>query len=168
MILVLIVISPVMKLVHLDDDLDYYLSANEYSMQASEFKNDVNRMDQEQSDAIFAEYKEKIRSQVEGILSEEMVKLDKFDVTLDQDPASQSFGDILSMNITGSVQKEAGGQASHNDLLENIEIDRIVVAEPKDNESSRVPSPMEIHIKNKLSDFYNIEQGNINISIQGE
>jgi stage III sporulation protein AF len=41
------------------------------------------------------------------------------------------------------------------------------MGEEEENTSQNMPSPTEINIKNKLSDFYNIEQGNINISIQG-
>ena len=37
-----------------------------------------------------------------------------------------------------------------------------------ENSTLKPPLPEEIHIKKRLSDFYNVEQDNINISIKGE
>ncbi len=168
MILVLIVISPVMKLMNLEDNMDYYLSANEFSVQASEFQYDVNRMEKAQRDAVFAEYREKIRTKVEAVLLEEMIYLEDFNVTLDQDPGSETFGEIVGMDITAGVNRDTRKDDRNNSSIDNIEIGKITISEASDSKAQRVPSPLEIHIKNRLSDFYNIEQGNINISIQGE
>ncbi len=168
MILVLIVISPVMKLMNLEGNLDYYLQANEFSIETSDFKNDLSRMEEEQSDAIFAEYKEKIRSQVEELLLEESVTLESFRLILNQDSTSTAFGEIISMKISANMESVKDDKNKGGLSVEEIEIANIIIGETSENADQRVPSPMEIKLKNKLSDFYNIEQGNINISIQGE
>lgn len=168
MVLVLIVISPVMKLMKLEGNLDYYLQANEFAIETSDFKNDLNRMEEEQRDAIFAEYKEKIRLQVEELLSEDKVSVKSIKIVLDQDPSSTSFGEIKGMVIEASTAGDKDVKDENSLSIEEVEIAGIIIGKTTENADSTVPSPMEINIKKRIADFYNIEQGNINISIQGE
>jgi stage III sporulation protein AF len=166
MILVLIVVSPLMKFMELDENLDYYLQINDFAIETSEFKNDLNRMEEEQSDAIFAEYQDKIKLQVKNLLLEEAVYLESFDLTIDKNTKSKTFGEIIHMDITANIEQSEEEDGEDYLQIDEIEIGRISMGE-EENTSEKLPSPTEINIKNKLSDFYNIEQGNINISIQG-
>ncbi len=169
MILVLIVISPLMKLMKLEENLDYFLQSNDFAIETSDFKNELYQMEEKQSSAIFTEYKERIKVQVEGLLQEENVYLESFDITIDRQADSATFGEILKMDIKAYVkQSEQEGSKSKKRLqIDEIEISEIAIGKQEIEASKILPSPMEINIKNKLSDFYNIEQGNINISIQG-
>lgn len=167
MILVLIVVSPLMKFMKLDENLDYYLQINDFAIETSEFKNDLNRMEEEQSDAIFAEYQDKIKVQVKNLLLEEAVYLESFDLTIDKNTKSKTFGEIIRMDITANIEQNEEEDDKEYLQIDEIEIGRISMGEEEENTSQKMPSPTEINIKNKLSDFYNIEQGNINISIQG-
>jgi stage III sporulation protein AF len=166
MILVLIVVSPLMKFMELDENLDYYLQINDFAIETSEFKNDLNRMEEEQSDAIFAEYQDKIKLQVKNLLLEEAVYLESFDLTIDKNTKSKTFGEIIRMDITANIEQSEEEDGEDYLQIDEIEIGRISMGE-EENTTEKLPSPTEINIKNKLSDFYNIEQGNINISIQG-
>jgi stage III sporulation protein AF len=167
MILVLIVVSPLMKFMQLEENLDYYLQINDFAIETSEFKTDLNRMEEEQSNAIFAEYHDKIQLQVKELLREESVYLDSFHLTIDRDTKSSTFGEIMSMNITANMEQNEEEDREDRLQIDEIEIVSIRMEEQEENAAQILPSPMEINIKNKLSDFYNIEQGNINISIQG-
>jgi stage III sporulation protein AF len=100
MILVLIVVSPLMKYLKMEDSLDYYLQSNEFAMETSDFENDLKHMEEKQQEEVFADYHNKIKSQVETILSGERLTLKDFKLTLDRDPESNNFGRILSMDIT--------------------------------------------------------------------
>ena len=167
MILVLIVISPLVSFMKLEENLDYFLQSNDFAIETSDFKNDLNRMEEQQSNAIFAEYQDKIKLQVKDLLLEESVYLDSFHITLDRDAGHSTFGEILSMNITAKLE-----QNEEEDNADKLQIDEIAILlididGQTEKTPKNLPSPMEINIKNKLSDFYNIEQGNINISIQG-
>ncbi|MBB2182386.1 stage III sporulation protein AF [Lachnospiraceae bacterium MD1] len=167
MILVLVVISPLMKFMNLEDKLDLFLKSNDFAIETSDFKNDLNRMEEEQSKIIFAEYEKKIELQVDELLASENIVLEGFEVRINKDPNSTEFGEIMSMDISaveGEKKQEYEGRIP---LIEKVEIARISLNEEKEEVIKKVPSPMEINLKNKLSDFYNIEQGNINISIQG-
>lgn len=166
MILVLLVISPLMRFLKIDENLNYYLQSNEFTVEASDFKNDLRRMEEMQSDAVFDEYKNKIKKQVEAFLQVEELSLLDFELTFNRDQNSKGFGEILSMDIKS--------EPNNKDMKKDrITIDEIEISKVEKNLSEEKkgkknpPSPMEINIKIKLSDFYNIEPDNINISIQG-
>jgi len=167
MILVLIVISPLMKLMKLDVNLDYFLDMNDFAVEASDFKNNVSQMEKEQADAIFADHKEKIRLQVKEMLSNEKVYLESFDITFNQDASSENFGEILSMDIKANTTGNEAESKSSKIQIDNINIASIIIGNDTKSTEQSIPSPLEIELKKQLSDFYNIEQGNINISIQG-
>lgn len=166
MILVLIVVSPLMNFMDLEDKLDYFLQTNDFAVETSDFKNDVNQLEKEQRDAILKEYLVKIKDQVAELLSEEGLQLEKFDASVDMDTASNTFGSLLGMKLTANVKQEEGDMKNDSLFIDKIEIDKIGMDEKKDT-VEKVPSPIEINIKTLLSDFYNIEPDNINISVQG-
>jgi stage III sporulation protein AF len=156
-----------MKFMKLDENLDYYLQINDFAIETSDFKNDLNRMEEKQSDAIFAEYQDKIRLQVKNLLLEESVHLDSFHLTIDKNTKSSTFGEILRMDMTANMEQNEEEDKEELLQIDEIDIARIGMEGQEEKTTQTLPSPMEINIKNKLSDFYNIEQGNINISIQG-
>jgi stage III sporulation protein AF len=166
MILVLIVIAPIMDFMKLEDKLNLFLDKNDFSIETSNFRTDVSRMEEAGRKAIFTEYEEKIRRQVETVLAEEKLILTGFDLMLDQDTQSPEFGNILSMDITATTENDDQKVANNRLLIDDIEISRIEIKD-KEEDTGKMPSPLEIIMKKRLSDFYNIEQGNININIQG-
>ncbi|MDF2543636.1 MAG: putative rane protein [Herbinix sp.] len=167
MILVLIVISPVIKLLKLEDKFDYFFKSNNFTVEAGEFETDVMRMEEARRDAEFSEYTDRIKVQVGDFLSEEGVYLDNFNIDYDMDIESKDFGSIKAFNITAYYGEEKKQEDSDDSSqIEEIIIETINLGEPEEG-LSEVPSPMEINIKNKLSDFYNIDPDNININIQG-
>ena len=164
MILVLIIVSPLMNYMDLEDTLDYYLQANDFTVETSQFKEDLNRMEEAQQAAIFAEYEAKIREQVESILQEEKLTLTGLEITIDKNPNSLRFGEIMQMDITASLD-DNDERASKRLSVDEIDISPVHIRDQEESKTEDPPSPMEINIKNKLSDFYNMEQVNINISI---
>ena len=165
MILVLIIISPLINYMDLEDTLDYYLQANDFAVETSEFKYDLNRMEEAQRDAVFAEYKEKVRIQVTSLLQEEKLKLCSLDIIIDQNVKNPTFGEILRMDIIAEKEQSEERDSKRRLFIDEIEIKPIHPIGQEEDSSPEPPSPMEINIKKRLSDFYNIEQVNINISI---
>ena len=165
MILLLIVIAPLLKLTKLEDSLDYFILSNDSAVIASDFKNDLNRMEKAQSDAIFLEYKKKLRSQVEGLLLEENLILKSFEVVLDQDPSSSSFGELLQIKLTARQEQNEKEADKKHSSIDEIEISRVDITQ-RESEPEQPPTPLEIHIKSRLADFYHIDQNNITITIR--
>lgn len=166
MILVLIVIAPITDFMRIEDKFDLFLDKNDFSIETSEFKMDLNRVEEAEREAIFTEYEKKIRKQVEAVLAEEKLMLTGFDLKLDWDAASPEFGSVLSMDITATTEYSSQEEENKRLSIDKIEINHIKIDE-KTADTDEPPSPLEITMKKRLSDFYNIEQGNININIQG-
>lgn len=163
MILVLIVISPILKLLRMNMDMDINLASNSFSIETAEFKNDIARMEEKQLDMIFADYREKVKEQVIKVLSSEELYLEACDITFDMDKESSTFGVMKAIDIKAAAVQTTKEKASIIAIEEIVIMDREEAEIAKNN----LPSPTEISIKNRLSDFYNIEADNINISIQG-
>ncbi len=170
MILVLIVITPFLRLIRLDESLDYFFNSNNFSVDTSEFRKDLESVEKEQQEAVFAEFEEGIRKQVKELLQKKNILADSIDIIFNTDSESEDFGSIEAMNIHGVT-------AGDGDLKENpdnnrldideIKIAQVTIGDEEKTSEKQVPSPLEITIKKELADFYNMEQGNINISIQG-
>lgn len=166
MILVLIVISPLMKLMRLDDNLDYYLRFNEFNIDTIEFQNSLSVVEESQKEAVFGKYEDKIIERTRQLLMEEGIYPESIRVEIDDDINSASFGKITGFIIVARQAEEADKKKDTRIKIDEIEVSRVTVGKRTEGEK-RVPSPLEVAMKNKLSDFYKIEQGNINISIQG-
>jgi len=167
MILLIIVTTPFIKLLKLGDIMDYYLNANIYRTDISDYKNKLILMEEKQKEAVINELKNRIKDHVSELLAEEGLYLYDFDIAINRDENSRNYGEIEAMYIT------AGYEESENIPVQKINIERIVISDlKKDSKSAKedrqkIPSPEEIHLKNRLSDFYNLKKDNINISIQG-
>jgi len=167
MILVLIVISPLMKLMRLDDNLDYYLRFNEFNIDTIEFQNNLSIAEDSQREAIFGMYEDKIIERTRELLMEEGIYPESIMVEIDEDANSTNFGKITGFVIVARQAKDSDKKTDARIRIDNIEVSRVTIGKRTEDGGKRVPSPLEIAMKKKLSDFYKIEQGNINISIQG-
>lgn len=159
MILLLIVISPFMKLLKMDEIFDYYLNANIYKSDMADYKKEIKLMEEKQKEAVFSNLKDRIKDQVKDLLKDEGLYLYDFDLVMNQDEESEGFGEVELMNISAGYLEDEGRP------VHKINIEKITIINKTPKQS--LPSPEEIQIKNKLSDFYNMKQDNINISIQG-
>ena len=167
MILVLIVVSPFIKYLRVEDKLNYYLDFNEFAIETADFENSLRTMEEEQLEYVFQEYSARVKSRVETILQGEGLRLTDFQLNLNRDETSQSFGEILEMDIKAAYGSETE-KTSDRIFIEDIVITKVKMDdEGKPKPIEEAPSPAEISIKNKIMDFYNIPLNNINISIQG-
>ena len=163
----LIVVSPFMKYLRVEDKLDFYLDYNGFAVETADFENSLRTMEEEQLELVFKEYSEKVKSQVVTILQGEGLRLTDFKLLFDREENSLNFGGIIQMEIKAENGNEAEKQVKRI-FVEDIEITRSEQGSPVGRKPlQNAPSPAEISIKIKLSDFYNIKPDNINISIQG-
>ncbi|NLO10184.1 MAG: stage III sporulation protein AF [Clostridiales bacterium] len=167
MILLLIVVSPFLKLLNMDEILDYYLNSNIYQADVSDFQNELKLMEDKQKDVVFAGFEDKIRAQLADMLEDEGLYLYEVEVVINQDSGeTDSFGEIKSLSISAGYLEDVGIPVNM------IDIERIVISDINKKDKSlkenieNLLSPTEIQIKKRLSDFYNMKQDNINISIK--
>ncbi len=167
MILLLIVVSPFLKLLKMDDILDYYLNTNIFQSDMSNFQSELRIMEDKQKDVVFAGFKDVIREQVVDILEEDGLYLYDMDVLINQNAESDNFGEIEALEIKAGYKEDEGIP------VHNIRIDKITISKNiKENTDAKtvvqdILFPNEVEIKKRLSDFYKMKQDNINISIQG-
>jgi stage III sporulation protein AF len=171
-ILVILVISPLLKLFQLDSTLDYYFTTNTLLADAEGMKVRLEDTENQQMEAILGEYKEQIKVQVTRLLEQEKVYATGIKVIIEEDETSDNFGNLAALEITAGVEnKERTEEVKEQEVIkvDSIKVDKIKISKQQRSESEIVRnylSPMEINTKNLLSDFYNIDPDNINISIQ--
>jgi stage III sporulation protein AF len=166
-ILVILVISPLLKLFKLGDTLDYFFSINILSTQAKDINGKLIEMEEGQMSAIIKEYKEDIKEQVSKLLKGQDLFLVSIEITVDEKEGSETFGCLEYLNVTASEIRQDTEKSSSE--IEKVNIDSIEIGEEKEDNSNSengILSPSEINVKNLLSDFYNMNPDNINISIQ--
>lgn len=170
-ILVILVISPLLKLFQLDKTLDYYFTTNTLLADAQDIDSQFIEVEAGQKEAIFQEYKEQIKQQVSKLLAEDKIHIYDMEIHIDEDDSTSNYGNIESITIVGGQETEK--EESKEESKEAIKISSVKVEDIKiEQEEEGVKrdkeylSPEEINAKNKLSDFYNINSDNINISIQ--
>ncbi|WOO36186.1 stage III sporulation protein AF [Anaerocolumna sp. AGMB13020] len=171
-ILVILVITPLLKIFQLDNTLDYYFTTNSLTAQAGEVQ-DINEkfgeIESSRQEEILTQVKAKITDKINELLDKEDVETESIEIILEEDAASSSYGSLKGLNVKG-VYKSAVNKAKDK---ETIKIDRVEINEidlKKDNSSTEAVmdfiSPVEIKAKKVLSDFYNLDADNINISIR--
>lgn len=171
-ILVILVITPLLKIFQLDNTLDYYFTTNSLTAQAGEVQ-DINEkfgeLESSRQEEIITQVKAKITDKINELLEKEDVVTESIEIILEGDVNSISYGNLKGLNVKGvyksAVDKEKDKEA--------IKIDRVEINEiniKKDNTTKKdnmdFISPVEIKAKKILSDFYNLDADNINISIR--
>jgi stage III sporulation protein AF len=166
-ILVLLVVSPLLKFFQLEETLDYFFSANSLLADAEDINGKLEDMEDVQMTTIVSEYEEEISRQVGNLLSAENLQITDVTVTVDEDEKSQTFGSLKSMDIKAKYTTDESDVDTNK--ISPIKIDKIEIGDKKKENAGlerNYLTPDEINAKNLLSDFYNMNPDNINISIQ--
>lgn len=176
MILIILVASPFFGLFDIDDKIDYYFEKNTFVSESGNISNELMEIEQAQVSTIFDEYKIEIENKTVSLLKKENLFISYFNVNINEDTSSDSFGKIEKIELVASYKVDEEVQLDEN--IPKVEIDKIEIRsdiekneEDKKNENNSLNSDLdlsdsEIYIKNLLSDFYNVDFDNINISIQ--
>lgn len=170
-ILVILVISPLLKVFQLNKTLDYYFTTNSLVAEAGDAKSleeKFGEREEARESVIFAQVKEKIGSKVKELLAKENVETESIGITLEEDEASGSYGSLKSLDVKGVYSEEKGDGGKEAIQIDQIKIGDITIKKDgkEERETREFLSPIEISAKKILSDFYNLEADNINISIR--
>lgn len=157
MILVLIVIVPITKLLKIEDITNNLFDFNQLAVEVSDFKNNIISIENDEYNNLFLELEENIIENIRNMLMEDGLYLINCKVMLNEEYGSDSFGNITYIKLEASTKE--------NQINKVEKIEKIVISE---NSTKDFISPQEIIIKDKLSDFYNLDKDNINVIIRGE
>ena len=170
LLMVLITISPILKLFRMDQTFGNRFDANVLYQDTKEIETELRQASSNQQNLIIEQYKERIKDQVSNLLLEHKLYLLSIRLDIETDMEKENFGRLQSMNVIATYSADSKERTRR---VESIEIDRVEITndqnpeEKKKKEKQEFMSAQEINIKNILADFYNIEADNINISIRG-
>lgn len=171
LILVLLVIRPILLLTQNIDYMDFSLNSYGSLNDAQDLSSEIFAMEEQSNIDILAEYKQVIHNQTDKLIAEKGLEVVTMTLEIEEDKLSSEFGMIRRMSLVlhYKTSNEMPGETGEIAQVEKVAIEQIRLG----NEEEKVEetqqnslSPMEIYIKSLLSDFYNIESNNINITIQ--
>lgn len=155
MILVILILSPVLRLFGMDDRV-LAQAEQKISLLLAQSHTDFTVPEEAGYEfAVLEEYKKELTAQLEALLAEEGITLISADFTVSAE--EKDFGTVRGLSLTASVKKEGPGGT--------IKIAPIVFEREQEEKAA---SAKEIRIKDRLADFYNLEQDNIYVSIKEE
>ena len=184
MILIILVVSPIFNIFDINEKIDYNYEKNAFTSDVQNIGNELIEIEEMQVSMILKEYKKEIENQTSKILEKKSLFISEFEVKINEDRKSDSFGEIEKLNLVASYI--ARKESSSSTPVEKVEIERIEIENDEykhsngnkdnevvdsDNEEISLNSEIdlsddEIYVKNLLSDFYNVNLDNINISIE--
>ena len=150
LLLVMIVITPLMKLFRVENTFDKSFLIESLKAEYSNIRNIDKDMEYAQQEAILRGYQKEVESQISEIVKQQGLYPVKISVTLG---INSEYGvESVEKVLIVASQKET----QESDIyVEDIQIGQGVS-----------DTLQEVNIKNALEEVYNISDGNINISIQ--
>lgn len=155
MILVILIIRPVMGLLGGEEKL-LYAAEQKLSLLLAEDENRLSlQAEGEYEFAVLEAYEKELISQLSGILEEEGLTIVNADFSISAE--EKDFGTLRGLTLTAEKKNEEN--------TSKIRIEPIVFENEKNDSGV---SAEEIHIRDKLADFYQIDEGSIYVSIKEE
>lgn len=149
MVLVLLIFSPICKLMNAKTDFGEIMDKNVMKNETKDVEMYFTEFDQMRVEAVVSEYKNEIIQNIISIIESEQMAANSVDVKLNTDADSSDFLTVEEVNVLIAKKYED----------DSIKIREIVLEKQENTESVEI-----INIKNKISQFYNVEMSNININ----
>lgn len=154
-VMILLVISPILKILNQEVALNLSFQQFSYEQELSDLTKEIQYAEKEQKQQLLDSYTKEVEAQVEAVVESEGLFATSIAVKLYDEDTNESYGTVQSISIQAAKSRE------ENNNIE-IEIGEVDLME----EQKETASLEEINLKNTLEDFYNISGDNINISIQ--
>lgn len=149
MVLLLIVLGPIYTFFSKDNSLEMELKKFMVKGELDDMETYFNEYDKMRIEEVARVYNDEVVAGITDIVEKEQLYVNSVDVELNLDTESQEFLKVLSVDLTISRKYQD----------ESIKVKEILLENETQGESIQV-----VNIKNKISQFYNVETDNINIS----
>lgn len=150
-VMIILVISPISKLLGASTRLDSNFIKNIYNQEIVNLKVDAYQISDTSSSKLLEEYKNEISNQIEEIVNKEGYFVVKSKIVMNEDRESDNYGNLEEIQVVLSTQEKKN---------QKILVDKIQIGQ------KQFENPEEISVKNVIDDFYNVGLDNINVSIQ--
>lgn len=142
MVLIILLISPISRLLNIESNLDFSFIQKSYEIELEEMQEEIGNLEYIQSNQLFSGYSATILQQIEDIVTNEGLYLIDGEVKLVEDKESNSYGTIEKIDLLVSKKEEDE---------KSIKIDKIKIT-GKDN-----PDTIEtLNIKNRIMEYYQV------------
>ena len=174
LVLIIIVITPILKVLNSNTKVDWVYNQNVYRMNAADLGEQLVKADKTYQKTILKEYKEKIETQIKTSLKGHKLTTSEVSITVNEDAESKECGKIQSIKIQAT--KEGEDKKTEDNTLDISPVDKVTIdkitindatkaAETSKAESDKYDTVEELAVKEELSALYGIEQEHIEVSI---
>lgn len=141
-VLILLLISPISRLLNIENNLDFSFIQKSYKIELEEMQNEIGNLEYIQSNQLFSGYSHTILEQIEDMVTKEGLYLIDGEVKLVEDRKSSSYGTIEEINLLVSKREEN---------INSIKIDKIKISGEEN------PDTIEtLNIKNSIMEYYQV------------
>lgn len=176
LVLIIIVITPILKLINSNAKVDQFYSRNMYKFSASDLGEQLLNADKSYQDMILKEYKKTIEDQVKTTLKGYELTAMSVNVTINEEPDSEECGQIICIDVEAKKEDENNAKEKQNTLgideVDKVTIEKIDINDADkaadtvtDEDDNQYETVEELTVKEELSALYGIEQEQIKVSI---
>ena len=125
MILILLVFSPVLNFLKLDNPMEYYYELENFKLAGKDSGFDIDSIEESRSQVVVQQYKTALGQQISQIVENEGGLVEDIEIQVEEDEASQNYGNVLSIQLDirsedeGIVQRLAKTLASTYNMDQN-------------------------------------------------
>ncbi|MBO5278265.1 MAG: stage III sporulation protein AF [Lachnospiraceae bacterium] len=155
LLFVLLFLSPVIRLFHLEDRMEDFFNRENLKIELEDKSFELQLKEEAALEELKEEYTRQLGEELSGFLSGQGYKLSEVELAWEEDTGKQDFGSVSSLTLVVRPLYDAEP--------EGIRVERVKIEVFQKQEESME----ERALKNELASFYNIDSSNINVSIQG-
>lgn len=155
-LLILILVSPLTKLFHIEDIMVDFFEKENLKMELEDSGFQLELIEASKYESLKKEYQNGLYSSLENFLKEKELYLVHANIVWNENTQDENFGKVETITLVVSKEEKQKPDA--------ISVDKVVVSVSSNLMDS---SQEENSLKNELGNFYNLPADNINISIRG-
>ncbi len=179
MILILLVIEPVTRTLHLEDRLAGYFKSFSFRQDAEDLSREILGVEKQRLSQIIDRYEQAVETDVRVMAAEMGYDAVSAEVMIDQDPESGNYGSVVY------IEMKIGQQKSGDDSREEWAVQAVGPVEPvavsvEGEEQRNSERSTDTHqreqsrneeldqLKRKVERYYGLETGKVEIRFEGE
>lgn len=177
LVLIIIVITPILKLINSNAKVDQFYNQNLYRMSASDLGEQLLSADKSYQGTILKEYKKTMEEQIEATLKSYKLTADSVDITINEDADSEECGQITAISVKAKKEEAKKESEQKENTLDVDEVDKVTIEKIDINDADKAAQTTgeqnkdkydtveELTVKEELSALYGIEQEHIEVDI---
>jgi stage III sporulation protein AF len=165
LLVILVILNPIIELLYGDINVQDEIFKSTVMIEREALSKDAAGFQKSRNQQMIAMYKEKISEHLRDKIGYEYdVRLENARIEIEEDTENKDFGKIKEIHL---VLTEGNKMSEEQIAIENIDQVSIAVNGGPSKTPSNKPEDLYIisDIKNSISRFYDIEEDNINISM---